>query len=241
MNADPVLEVRDLRKHYEVAHERLQILDGISVAVASREMIAVMGPSGSGKTTFISLVAGLDDDYSGSIVVSGIDLGGLKPRERVRLRSRHIGMVFQDFRLLPQLSALENVEAPLHLQSLKAAERKSRAGDALDLVRLGARQKHRPDQLSGGERQRVAIARALVGGAEILLCDEPTGNLNREMSEGIFALLRSLSHDFGKTIILTTHDHMAEKYVDRVLTLESGRVREDRNLTEGLRHAASGV
>jgi putative ABC transport system ATP-binding protein len=226
MQTQPVVEVAALRKHYEVAHERLSILEDVSFAAQPGELVAVMGPSGSGKTTFISLLAGLDNDYSGSIRMGGVELKELSRKERVSLRSSRVGMIFQDFRLLPQLTAMENVEAPLYLQSMKRAERLSRAQDALTLVRLAERKQHRPDQLSGGERQRTAIARALVGGAQILLCDEPTGNLNREMSDAIFELLKSLCHDYGKTIILSTHDHAAERFADRVLVIENGKIRE---------------
>lgn len=214
------VELRDLRKSFGGA----AALDGVSLSVASGEFLALLGPSGSGKTTLISLLAGLDTAYRGSIGIDGLELDKLSKKERVGLRSTLIGMVFQDHRLLPQLSALENVEAPLYLRSFGARERQSRAADALALVSLAERMQHRPGQLSGGERQRTAIARALVGGAKVLLCDEPTGSLNREMSMQIFKLLKELCHRFGKTVVLTTHDPAAIQFADQLLLIQSGKL-----------------
>jgi ABC-type lipoprotein export system ATPase subunit len=240
MNGSITLEVEDLRKQYSMTHERLVILDGVSFTASAGELIAVMGPSGSGKTSLISLLAGLDPDFGGAIRVCGYELKSLRRSERVDLRCSAIGMVFQDHRLLPQLSALENVEAPLHLRSYSRAERESRAMNALQLVGLADRARHRPGQLSGGERQRTAIARAIVTGASVLLCDEPTGSLNREMSQQIFGLLAEICHKFNKTVVLSTHDHAAIRFVDRLLQFEGGQLREVTLNEEASRVAASG-
>ena len=224
INSEIVVEVRDLQKQYSMSSERLVILNSASITARAGELVVVMGPSGSGKTTFISLLAGLDTSYRGAIRVDGLELEKMSDKERVRLRSTLIGLVFQDHRLLPQLTALENVEAPLYLRTFSAAERRSRAADALALVSLSERMQHRPGQLSGGERQRTAIARALVGGAKVLLCDEPTGSLNREMSMQIFRLLKELCQRLGKTIVMTTHDPAAIEFADQLLLVEDGKL-----------------
>lgn len=224
MTGELVLEVQGLHKQYSMSTERLEILKNVNLTASSGEFVVVMGPSGSGKTTLISLLGGLDPAFSGAIKVCGQDLSRMSKADRVNLRSAWIGMVFQDHRLLPQLSAIENVEAPLYLQKLGAKERFSRASDALELVHLSGRLKHRPDQLSGGERQRTAIARALVGGAKLLLCDEPTGSLNREMSLQVFELLRDLCRRFGKTVVMATHDQAAVRYADKIVTFENGKL-----------------
>jgi putative ABC transport system ATP-binding protein len=238
MKAEIVVEVRGLRKQYSMSSERLDILSDADASARAGEFVVVMGPSGSGKTSLISMLAGLDTDYQGSIRIDGLELNHLSKPERVSLRSSLIGMVFQDHRLLPQLSALENVEAPLYLRDFSARERESRAADALKLVSLGERMHHRPSQLSGGERQRTAIARALVGGAKVLLCDEPTGSLNREMSHQIFKLLKELCHRFGKTVVLTTHDSTAIKYADQLLLVEGGKLKAGIDHS-GVAHAAA--
>lgn len=216
------IEVNSLKKQYAMAAERLEVLRCIDMTARSGEVVVIMGPSGSGKSTLISLLAGIDTDYEGSIRVEGVQLADLDQRQRVALRSGVIGLVFQEHRLLPQLTALENVEAPLYLKQVNGSARRSMARDALAVVSLRERERHRPDQLSGGERQRTAIARALVTGANVILCDEPTGSLNREMGRQIFQLLRDLCDRFGKTVILTTHDESALDYADHVLRIENG-------------------
>lgn len=226
MKLDTTLEVKGLHKEYLMAFERLKILNDVNISATTGELVVVMGPSGSGKTTLISILAGLDSTYTGSVRVCDLELQELARADRIHLRSSLIGVVFQDHRLLPQLTAIENVEAPLYLRSMKKRERTSRAEHALELLKLSGRSKHKPSQLSGGERQRTAIARALVGGAKILFCDEPTGNLNRAMSLSIFQLLQDLCHRFGKTVILTTHDQKAVNYADRLLILENGLLQE---------------
>jgi putative ABC transport system ATP-binding protein len=223
MKENTVLKINELTKDFELGHERISILDGVNLDIKAKECVIIMGPSGSGKTTFLNLLAGIDREFSGSINIAGFDLSELNSKEISNMRSSVLGMVFQDYRLLPQLTAYENVEAPLFLQNYSVSERKSKAMNALDLVGLSNRSKHKPEQLSGGERQRTAIARSLVTGADIILCDEPTGNLNKAMSKMIFDLLQSLCHEFGKSIIMTTHDQMAEDYADRVINLENGK------------------
>lgn len=240
MKCEVVVEVQGLSKQYAMSSERLDILSNADARAHAGEFVVVMGPSGSGKTTLISMLAGLDASYRGSIRIDGHELNKLSTRERVALRSTLVGMVFQDHRLLPQLSAQENVEAPLYLCDFSARERESRAADALQLVSLGGRLRHRPGQLSGGERQRTAIARAVVGGAKVLLCDEPTGSLNREMSHQIFQLLKELCNRFGKTVILTTHDPAAVEYADQLLLVEGGKLKPGHDRREVDRAATSG-
>ena len=228
MKDNSVLKINHLTKEFELGHERISVLDDVTLDIKANECVIIMGPSGSGKTTFLNLLAGIDRKFSGVINIAGLDLATLNSKEISNMRSSALGMVFQDYRLLPQLTAFENVEAPLFLQNYSASERRTKAMNALELVGLSNRPKHKPEQLSGGERQRTAIARSLVTGADILLCDEPTGNLNRGMSEMIFELLQSLCHEYGKSIIMTTHDHTAESYADRVIILENGKFIENK-------------
>lgn len=225
MSDTPLIEVKQLGKQYRLAGERLDVLKGVDLTINRGELIVIMGPSGSGKTTLISLLSGLDTAYTGRIQIAGRDLRELSGRELVGLRNTALGLVFQNYRLLEELTALENVAAPLFLRKMRRAERDARASDALALVRLSDRSNHRPSQMSGGEQQRTSIARALVGGADILLCDEPTGNLGRDMSDAIFALLRTICDSLGKTVVLTTHDHSAKAYADRVIEVEDGELR----------------
>ena len=220
----PSVSVRNLSKTYTMHAERIRVLDGVSFSVSRGQMALLMGPSGSGKTTLLSILAALEVGDSGSVTVEGSPLNELTRSERARLRRSEVGVVFQDHRLFDQLTASENVEAPLFLQRMASSERQRRAMDALFLVGLADRAGHRPSQLSGGERQRVAIARAIVGGAKVLLCDEPTGSVNREVGEEIFELLRDLCHDLGRTAIVATHDVLFTRYADQMLTLEHGSV-----------------
>jgi len=220
--SSPCIEIKNLTKSYNLGYEKLDILTNVDFSAKKSEMVLISGPSGAGKTTFLSMLAGLDTDFSGSIMLENQDMKALKLNTRTQLRSGTIGVVYQDYRLLSQLTAFENVEAPLHTKPYKKSQRQQMTIDALSLVNLLNREKHRPHQLSGGEKQRVGIARALVGGANILLCDEPTGNLNKEMSLKIFDLLRYLCAEHGKTVLLSSHDPMAKNYADRIINLENG-------------------
>jgi len=226
MSETNVIHITDLTKKYKLRHDNITILDNANLSVNCGEFIVIAGPSGSGKTTLLSLLAGLDPNYSGSIIFCGKEIKNLSLSARTSLRSSHIGMIFQDYRLLPQLTAIENVEAPLHLQDLNRNDRSERAKEALALVGLEARLNHKPMQMSGGEKQRVSVARAIAAGANLLLCDEPTGNLNSDMSVKIFSLLKRLCDNHNKTILLATHDKTAFEYAYRLVNLESGALRE---------------
>lgn len=188
--------------------------------VAPGDFLAVMGPSGAGKTTLLNILAGLLRPTAGSLLFEGKDLSGLTDAGLARWRSHAVGYIFQSFNLVPVLTARENVELPGYLAGYSAAERRARCDSALRVVGMSHRADHKPDQLSGGERQRVAIARALVGGPPLLLCDEPTGNLDSANAKGVLDLLGLLNEDHGKTIVLVTHDAMAAARAGRVMTLE---------------------
>ena len=232
MNNDSIVTTNHLTKNFELGHERINILDNVSLQIKANEFVILMGPSGSGKTTFLNLLSGVDRQFSGEIYLSKTNIAKLNARQISLMRSSKIGMVFQDYRLLPQLTTEENVETPLYLQKFTSKERKIKVQKSLELVGLSKRLHHKPQQLSGGERQRVAIARALVTGADLLLCDEPTGNLNSDFSKMIFDLLKSLCHEHGKSIIMTTHDPLAEPYADRVITFDNSQLL-DKHLNNG--------
>jgi putative ABC transport system ATP-binding protein len=210
-----------------------QVLNSIDLRVNAGEFLAVMGPSGSGKTTLLNLIGGLDKPTRGQVCVLGSMLDGLSRTELAEWRSSHVGYVFQFYNLIPVLSAQSNVELPLSLRRVSSAERRRRAAGALELVGLGHRMKHHPHQLSGGEQQRVAIARAFVGGPSLLLCDEPTGDLDRETGAQIMELLRLLNAEFGKTVIMVTHDPIAAEYADRLVRLDKGVISTDQATVRG--------
>ncbi|OGF04715.1 MAG: ABC transporter ATP-binding protein [Candidatus Eisenbacteria bacterium RBG_16_71_46] len=216
------VEVRNVRKIYQREAERLVVLDGISLEVATGDFVALMGPSGSGKTTLLNLIAGIDQPSSGDVVVGGTEIGRLGGRALAKWRARHIGFIFQLYNLIPVLSALQNVELPLLLLRMSAKERRRRAESALQLVGLGDRLKHLPRQLSGGQEQRVAIARALVSDPEVLVADEPTGDLDRASAEEILRLLERLNQEFKKTVVMVTHDPHAAERAHRILHLDKG-------------------
>jgi len=206
------IQVKNVRKTYRRDTQEVPVLDGLSLDVREGEFVALMGPSGSGKTTLLNLIGGIDSPSSGEVVVSGTDIGRLRGRALARWRSRNIGYIFQLYNLIPVLTALQNVELPLLLLRMSGSERRRRAETALSLVGLSDRASHFPRQLSGGQEQRVAIARALVSDPEILLADEPTGDLDRKSGEEILTLLERLNREFKKTIVMVTHDpHSAER------------------------------
>lgn len=203
------VDVRDLRKVYTRDSIRLTVLDGLNLQVREGEFVALMGPSGSGKTTLLNLIAGIDRPTSGNLQIAGTELSRLSEGELAKWRSRSVGFIFQFYNLIPVLNALENVALPLLLTNLSSKQRKERAMLALKVVGLEDRAKHYPRQLSGGQEQRVAIARAIVTDPQILVADEPTGDLDAKSAEEILGLMEVLNRDFQKTILMVTHDPRA--------------------------------
>jgi putative ABC transport system ATP-binding protein len=218
----PLVEIRGLTKRYRRGGETIEVLHGIDLAIPRGEFLALMGPSGSGKTTLLNLIGGLDSPTAGSIVVDGQRIDQLGSSELAHWRATHVGFVFQFYNLLPVLSAQKNVELPLLLTGLTAAQRRRHAEIALTLVGLADRARHKPRELSGGQEQRVAIARALVSDPTLLVCDEPTGDLDRNTAAEILTLLQMLNRDHGKTIVMVTHDPKAAEYASRRLHLDKG-------------------
>jgi putative ABC transport system ATP-binding protein len=216
------IELRDVYKEYQRDRQRIPVLSGLSLEIGQGDYVALMGPSGSGKTTLLNLVGGIDQPTRGKVVVHGTDIGALAGRALAKWRSRHIGFIFQLYNLIPVLTALQNVELPLLLHRMSGGERKKRAQTALELVGLGDRVRHFPRQLSGGQEQRVAIARALVSDPEVLLADEPTGDLDRKSAEEILQLLERLNQEFKKTIVMVTHDPHAAERAHRMVHLDKG-------------------
>jgi putative ABC transport system ATP-binding protein len=217
-----LVEIRGLTKTYQRGGEKIEVLHGIELGIPRGDFVALMGPSGSGKTTLLNLIGGLDSPTAGSIVVDGLRIDQLSSGDLSRWRAAHVGFVFQFYNLLPVLSAQRNVELPLLLTNLSAAERRNNAEIALTLVGLRDRAKHKPRELSGGQEQRVAIARAIVSDPTLLVCDEPTGDLDRGTAHEILTLLQMLNHDHGKTIVMVTHDPKAAEYARRRLHLDKG-------------------
>jgi putative ABC transport system ATP-binding protein len=210
--AKPIVEIRGLRKVYRRDKQELTVLDGIDLDIPEGSFEALMGPSGSGKTTLLNLIAGIDQPTAGTVRVAGQDIGRMGETERAAWRSRNIGFIFQFYNLMPVLTAAENVELPLLLAPLSKAERKRRVEVALKLVDLSDRADHTPRQLSGGQQQRVAIARAIVADPQIIVADEPTGDLDRKSAEDVLGMLTTLNETLGKTIVMVTHDpHAAER------------------------------
>jgi putative ABC transport system ATP-binding protein len=207
--AATAVSVQNVRKVYQRDSLQIKVLDGINLDVPQGEFVALMGPSGSGKTTLLNLIAGIDRVTSGRVMVAGTDLGPLSEGELAKWRSRNIGFIFQFYNLIPVLNAVENVELPLLLSPLSKRERRDRALTALRIVGLADRSKHYPRQLSGGQEQRVAIARAVVTDPTVLVADEPTGDLDHQSAEEILTLMETFNKDFGKTIIMVTHDPRA--------------------------------
>ncbi|MFJ3473890.1 ABC transporter ATP-binding protein [Microbacterium maritypicum] len=225
MTPDTVVELVDVIKEYP-GSPPLRVLHGMSLAIESGELVAVVGASGSGKSTMLSIMGTLDDPTSGTVLIDGTDAAALAERERAVLRARRIGFVFQQFFLLPALSAVDNVALGLLYSGVPVAERAVRAAAALERVGLGARMKHRPGQLSGGEQQRVAIARAIVGNPSVLFADEPTGALDSTTGERILELLTSIA-DSGTAVVIITHDpHIAER-TQRQVGIHDGRIVSD--------------
>ncbi len=219
---ETLVEVKDLRKTFSRGGEKIAVLQGLSLNVAKGEFLALMGPSGSGKSTLLNLIGGLDSPNGGSIRVGEQRIDQLSGGALTSWRARHIGFVFQMYNLLPGLTAERNVELPLLLTNLSRARRKQQAEVALSLVGLSDRAKHLPRQLSGGQEQRVGIARAIVTDPTLLLCDEPTGDLDRKAGDEILDLLQALNRDQGKTVIMVTHDPHAAERATRTVHLDKG-------------------
>ena len=217
-----LVEIRSVTKAYRRGSERIEVLHGVDLDIPQGEFLALMGPSGSGKTTLLNLIGGLDTPTGGQIVIGGQRIDQLSSRELARWRAAHGGFVFQFYTLMPVLSAQRNVELPLLLTSLSAAERRRRATIALTLVGLADRARHKPRELSGGQEQRVAIARAIVSDPTLLICDEPTGDLDRGTAAEILTLLQMLNREHGKTVVMVTHDPKAAEYASRRLLLDKG-------------------
>ena len=217
-----MIEVRDVSRLYRRGVDMVHALEHVSLRIPGGRFVALMGPSGSGKSTLLNLLAGLDRPDGGEVVVAGQPLSGLDEDALAAWRARHVGLVFQFYNLIPVLSAIENVELPLLLTDLPRAERRRRAEIALGAVGLAARLHHRPQQLSGGEQQRVAIARAIVTDPDLIVADEPTGDLDAKSAVEILTLLRELNRAFEKTVVMVTHDPRAERFVDAVIRLDKG-------------------
>jgi putative ABC transport system ATP-binding protein len=235
--SEVVIRTRKLNKEFVRDEFHVQALKDADLEVSRGEFLALMGPSGSGKSTLLHLVAAMDKATSGEIEVLGQSLNGLSDRVVARWRNAHIGFVFQSFNLIPVLTAFENVELPLKLTSLKKADRVKHATTALNLVGLGDRLKHYPRQLSGGQEQRVAIARAIVTDPDLLLCDEPTGNLDARSAQEVLTLLSKLNKDHGKTVVMVTHDPHAAHFASRILYLDKGELLPQGQMPEDWRLA----
>ena len=218
----PLVAVRGVTKTYQRGPERVAVLHGIDLDIAPGEFIALMGPSGSGKSTLLNLIGGLDTPTSGAVAIEGQRIDRMSEAQLATWRSRHVGFVFQFYNLMPTLTAQKNVELPLLLTHLSASQRARNARIALTLVGLADRGGHRPNELSGGQQQRVAIARAIVSDPVFLICDEPTGDLDRQSAEDVLNLLNELNRTHGKTIIMVTHDPKAAEHASRTIHLDKG-------------------
>jgi putative ABC transport system ATP-binding protein len=235
-DTQPAVQLDHISRHYQMGETRVRAVDDVSLSVARGEYLALLGSSGSGKSTLLNLIAGLDRPSSGAILANGANLAEFSPLDLARYRCNTIGMIFQSFNLLPRMTLEENVELPLRLAEVDHSARPGRVREALERVRLTHRLGHRPTELSGGEQQRVAIARALVNRPQILLADEPTGNLDSTTGETILSLLRELQAQLGMTIVMVTHERpLAERFADRLATMGDGKLL---GITSAVRGAA---
>jgi putative ABC transport system ATP-binding protein len=224
MAREVLCAIREVKKEFQRGRETITIFDGLSLDIADREFVTLMGPSGSGKTTLLNLLGGLDRPTAGSIEFEGERLDRMSESQLSRWRSRNVGFVFQSYNLMPMLNAEQNVELPLLLTPLSAAQRRRNVRTALELVGLSDRARHRPRELSGGQQQRVAIARALVTAPQIILADEPTGDLDRHNATAILDLFTTLNSELGKTIVMVTHDPEAARFSKRILQMDKGDI-----------------
>lgn len=218
------IQIRSVTKSYSRGGEALRVLDELDLDMDDATFYALMGPSGSGKTTLLNLVGGLDQADSGVVRIGDEDLAAMDGGELAAWRSEHVGFVFQGFNLLPVLTARENVELPLLLAPLSKRQRREQAERALELVGLKDRMSHKPSELSGGQEQRVAIARAIATDPQVILADEPTGDLDRDTADAVLQLLQRLNRELGKTILMVTHDPQAASYADRTIHLDKGKL-----------------
>ena len=224
MSNGVLVQVNQVEKTFRRGAEEIHVLSGLNLEVPKGEFLALMGPSGSGKSTLLNLIGGLDRPTRGSLIVANERIDQMSDRELAGWRARHVGLVFQFYNLLPVLTAERNVELPLLLTHLSKAGRRKHVETALKVVGLSGRNRHYPRQLSGGEQQRVGIARAIVTDPTLLLCDEPTGDLDRKSGDEILALLQALNRDHGKTIIMVTHDPHAATHAKRTVYLDKGQL-----------------
>ncbi len=224
---ETVIETRQLNKEFVRDEFHVVALKAVDMSISRGEFVALMGPSGSGKSTLLHLIAAMDRPTDGEILVLGENLRALNDRAIAQWRNEHVGFIFQSFNLIPVLTALENVELPLKLTDLKKKERMEHAATALKLVGLDDRMNHLPRQLSGGQEQRVAIARAIVTDPALILADEPTGNLDATSAQDILTLLKKLNQEYGKTVVMVTHDPQAASFATRVLQLAKGELSAD--------------
>lgn len=218
----PIIELNKLSKSYQRGLETIHVLADLDLTIHQREFVAVMGPSGSGKTTMLNLIGGLDRATTGSIRINGYSIESLSESALAEWRATNVGFIFQFYNLLDVLSARDNVELPLLLTQFSAKERRYRADIALELVGLSERAGHRPNELSGGQQQRVAIARAIINDPSLIVCDEPTGDLDRDTADQVLELLRSLATEHDKTILMVTHDPKAATVADHTLIMDKG-------------------
>ena len=220
--SQPLVHLQGVSRTYQKGKERVEVLHQLDLDIPEGDFVAVMGPSGSGKTTLLNLIGGLDRPTGGTVTVDGAEISSMSNSQLSRWRSSHVGFIFQFYNLLPVLTAHRNVELPLLLTNFSGKERAKRASIALDIVGLADREKHYPRELSGGQEQRVAIARAIVSDPPLLLCDEPTGDLDRETADEILKLLQLLNSEHGKTIVMVTHDAQAAEFAKRMLHCDKG-------------------
>ncbi len=221
-NLFPLVEIRGLTKTYVRGKQSVEVLHGIDLDIPEGDFVALMGPSGSGKTTLLNLIGGLDSPSGGVLKIDGDRIEEHSSDELAAWRAATVGFIFQSYNLMPVLTAQKNVELPLLLTDMTGSQRARRASVALELVGLSDRASHKPNELSGGQQQRVAIARALVSDPRILICDEPTGDLDRKTADEVLVLLQKLNRDFGKTVIMVTHDPKAAEYARRIVHLDKG-------------------
>ncbi|MGX6647660.1 ABC transporter ATP-binding protein [Maricaulaceae bacterium MS644] len=224
--AEALYQLNNLSKRYTRGKESITIFSDLTMTIDKGDFIAIMGPSGSGKTTLLNQLGGIDTASSGEVLFEGARIDNLAQSRLAKWRAANVGFIFQFYNLMPTLTAAQNVELPLLLTNLSGKERKRRVATALDIVKISDRSGHRPRQLSGGQQQRVAIARAIVADPKVLLCDEPTGDLDRTTADEVLQTLQLLNDELGKTIVMVTHDPSAAKYARRELHLDKGRFLE---------------